>query len=145
MQEAFLIVVADACSPSIRDMLACAGDELTRVGLFDAKHLRNLFIWVVEGFAQHVRGAFRRRERFEQHEDGELQRLAALGAQSGIGARIDWFGKPRPDVRFVTRARGLQHVDGEARCGRGEERLRIPDHASIGRRLLQRSTVASYL
>ena len=47
-------------------MLACAGDELTRVGLFDAESFRNLFIRVVESFAQHVRGAFRRREPFEQ-------------------------------------------------------------------------------
>ena len=60
MQEAFLIVVADACSPSLRDMLACAGDELTRVGLFDAENLRNLPIRIVEGFAQHVGAAFRR-------------------------------------------------------------------------------------
>ena len=31
---------------------------------------------------------------FEQHQDGELQPLAALGAQSRIGAGIDLFGKP---------------------------------------------------
>ena len=97
IKEASLIGVADACSPSIRDMLVCAGDELTRVGLFDAENLRNLFIRVVESFAQHVGGAFRRREPFEQHEDRELQRLATLGAQCWIGAGIDRFGKPLPD------------------------------------------------
>ena len=84
IKEASLIGVADACSPSIRDMLVCAGDELTRVGLFDAVNLRNLFIRVVESFAQHVGGAFRRREPFEQHEDRELQHLATLGAQCWI-------------------------------------------------------------
>lgn len=40
----------------------------------------SLLVRVVEGFAQHVRGAFGRREPFEQQEDGELQRFAALGA-----------------------------------------------------------------
>ena len=39
---------------------------------------------------------FRRREPFEQHEDGELQRLAALGAQCRIGAGIDRFGSHDP-------------------------------------------------
>lgn len=63
MEEAALLGAADACSPSIRDVLSCAGDELARVGLFDVENLRNLAIWVVEGFAQHVRGAFRRASR----------------------------------------------------------------------------------
>ena len=46
---ASLLGVADACSPPIRHMLACARDELTRVGLFDAENLRNLFIRVASG------------------------------------------------------------------------------------------------
>jgi hypothetical protein len=80
MQEALLLVVADACSPSTCHMLACASDELTRVGLFDAENFGDFFVRVVECLAQHVRGALGRREAFEQHEDRELQCLATLGA-----------------------------------------------------------------
>src|SRR5262249_62340780 len=69
IEETSLLGVADACAPSIRDMLACARDELTRVRLFDVENLRDLFIRVAERFAQHVRGAFRRREPFEEQED----------------------------------------------------------------------------
>lgn len=114
-------------------MLSRTRGELAGVGLSDVEELSNVLVRVVEGFSQHERRALGRREAFEQYVDGELQCLAAFGAECGIGAGIDRFRTLWPVVRFVPGTRGLTHVDREARRRCHEERLWISNDAAVGR------------
>jgi hypothetical protein len=73
-------------------VLAGAADLLAYGRLGGLQDVRDLRVRVVERLPQHVRRPFLRGELLHQHEHGQLQRLAALGAQERIGAGVDRFG-----------------------------------------------------
>ena len=86
-------------------MLPSASHHLPRIGLFKPKDVRDLAIRVVERLSKDVRSPFRRRQPLQQHQNPQLQRLASFRSQSGVGARVHWFGQPGSHVPFPTRAR----------------------------------------
>ena len=81
-------------SPS-GEVLPRAGHELTSVGFFESKNVRDLAVWVVERFPKHVRGSFRRRELFQQYQNRECQCLAPFRFRRGVSRSYP----PVPAVR----------------------------------------------
>lgn len=57
-------------------------------------HLKNvgdLTIWIIERLSKNIRCSFCRTDFLKEHQDGELQRFAAFGTQSRVGAGVDRF------------------------------------------------------
>lgn len=108
------------------------GDQLSRIGFFDVEDTRNLPVWTVERLAQHVGRALRRLERLDQEPNRAIERFHSIGFPCWIGTRIDRFVEPFADRGFSPGASRLQHVEGEPRGRRDQERRRILHRTAIG-------------
>src|SRR5690606_41740177 len=60
LQQTSLLRGIDWRTPLARDVRPRPGDELPRVGFFDAEHVGDLAVGIVEGLAKYVRGALGR-------------------------------------------------------------------------------------
>src|SRR5262249_28952291 len=96
---------------SLRDVLPCACNKLARIRFGDAQDLADFLVRIVEGFSKNIGGSLGGSKFLEQQQHGEFQCLTALCSEPWIGARIDWFRKPDPKVRFPPGPCGLEHVE----------------------------------
>jgi len=87
-----------------RDVPPGASHHLARVGLFKLKNIRDVAVWIVEGFPKDVGGSFDGRQLFVQQQKPNRQRLASFRVQPSVGAGIDCFRCPGSNVRLSARA-----------------------------------------
>jgi hypothetical protein len=77
---------------SVSDVLTRAGHHLSRVGLFEPKDVRDLAVWIVEGFSKDEGGSFGGGQPFEQQLNAKRDGLTLLRSPLMICAGVDWLG-----------------------------------------------------
>src|SRR3954451_5125856 len=102
---------ADLAATIAREMHPRTGDELPGIGLGQAEHLRDLPMWVVEPFAEHVSSALDRRQLLEQHKRALLEGVATLYMQRRIRAYVDCVGHRCANMGLTAGSSGLDDVD----------------------------------
>ena len=124
--ESPLLAATDPSATAAGEMGAGTSDELPGVRLREGEQVRDLSVWVIERFPEHVRRALGGGQSSHEDEHRAFERFALFRVARRISSAVDPFGEPGSDGRLATSASGIGNVESQAPGGRVQETQRDP-------------------